>query len=103
MAATVLVIVVLGVFGHRDEIAEYASLAILFAGAVLAAGVNSATGWRAGLILSAPVATALIARLVYTVHHGPINDTVSTLIFFGTPLALLLATGGLIRPPRRAT
>ncbi|GLZ37016.1 hypothetical protein [Actinokineospora sp. NBRC 105648] len=101
MAATVLLIVGLGVFGHQAEIAEYAALAILFAGAVLAAGISTATGWRAGLVLSAPVATALLARLVYAVHDGPINDTVSTLIFFGVPLVFLVVIGGLVRPPQR--
>lgn len=103
MAATVLVIVGLGVFGQRDEIAEYAALAVLFAGAVLAAGIRSATGWRAALVLSAPVATALLARLVQAVHNGPINDTVSTLIFFGAPLVFLVAIGGLVRLPRRTS
>lgn len=103
MAATVLVIAGLGVFGHRDEIAEYAGLAVLFAGAVLAAGITSATGWRAALVLSVPVATALLARLVHAVHSGPINDTVSTLIFFGAPLAFLVAVGGLVRLPRRTS
>lgn len=103
MAATVLVIVGLGVFGHRDEIAEYAALAVLLAGAVLAAGIRSATGWQAALVLSAPVATALLARLVHAVHYGPINDTVSTLIFFGAPLVFLVAIGGLVRLPRRTS
>ncbi len=103
MAATVLVVVGLGVFGYRDEIAEYAALAVLFAGAVLAAGVTSATGWRAALVLAVPVATAFLARLVHAVHDGPINDTVSTLIFFGAPLAFLVATGGLVRLTRRVS
>lgn len=97
MAATVLAIVGLGVFAHRDEIAEYAALAVLFAGAVLAAGISSATGWRAALVLSAPVATALLARLVQAVHDGPINGAVSTLIFFGAPLVFLVAAT-LMRP-----
>ncbi|MDQ3786675.1 MAG: hypothetical protein M3422_05445, partial [Actinomycetota bacterium] len=103
MAVTVLVIVGLGVFGYREETAEYAGLAVLFAGAVLAAGVTSATGWRAALVLSVPVVTALLARLVGVVHDGPINDTVSTLIFFGTPLVLLVAAGGLVRLTRRTS
>lgn len=97
MAATVLAVVGLGVFGHREPIAEYATLAVLFAGAVLAAGITSATGWRAALILSLPVATALLFQLVLLVHDGPINDTVSTLIFFGAPLVFLVAAGGLVR------
>ena len=101
MVVTVLAIVVLGVFGHREGPAECATLAVLFAGAVLAAGITSATGWRAALILSAPVATALLAQLFYAVHLGPVNDTVSTLIFFGIPLVFLVATGGLVRFSRR--
>lgn len=100
MAATVLVVVGLGVIGHREVIAEYAGLAVLVAGAVLAAGITSATGWRAALVLSLPVATALLFQLVLLVHTGPINDTVSTLIFFGAPL-VLVATGGLVRFSRR--
>jgi hypothetical protein len=103
MAATVLVIVGLGVLGRGNEIIEYAALGVLFAGAVVAAGISSATGWRAALVLSTPVVTALLARFVLTVHHGPINDTVSTLIFFGTPLAFLIAIGGLVRLPRRTS
>lgn len=101
MVVTVLVVAGLGVFGHREEIAEYAALAVLFTGAVLAAGITSATGWRAALILSVPVATALLAQLSYTLHQGPINDTVSGLIFFGTPLVFLVAIGGLVRFSRR--
>ncbi|MFC5291243.1 hypothetical protein ACFPM7_29695 [Actinokineospora guangxiensis] len=103
MAVTVLVIVVLGVFGHRSGFAEFAALAVLFAGAALAAGAGSATGRRAALVLSTPVVTALLALLVHAVHHGPINDLVSTLIFFGTPLLFLVAIGGLVRLPRRAS
>ena len=102
MAATVLVIAGLEVFGHRDGIAEYAGLVALVVGAVLAAGITSATGWRAALVLSAPVVTALLARLVGLVHGGPINGTVTTLIFFGTPLVFLVAAGGLVRFRRTA-
>ncbi|GAA4410301.1 hypothetical protein GCM10023148_01520 [Actinokineospora soli] len=71
---------------------------------MLAAGIRSATGWRAALVLSAPVATALLARLVQAVHDGPMNDTVSTLIFFGAPLVFLVAAT-LMRPgsPRMAS
>lgn len=65
--------------------------------------LRSATGWRAALVLSAPVATALLAQLVYAVHHRPTNDTVSTLIFFGAPLVFLVAIGGLVRLPRRTS
>ncbi|GGP74089.1 hypothetical protein [Saccharothrix coeruleofusca] len=103
MAVTVLVTVGLGVFGHREVIAEYAALVVLFAGAALAAGIRSAAGRRAALVLSAPVATALLARLVDAVHQGPINDTVSALIFFGAPLVFLVAVGGLVRLPRRTS
>lgn len=102
MVVTVLVVAGLGVFGHRDGIAEYVGLAALVVGAVLAAGITSATGWRAALVLSAPVVTALLARLVGLVHGGPINGTVTTLIFFGTPLVFLVATGGLVRFRRTA-
>jgi hypothetical protein len=103
MAATVLVIVALGVFGPQGGIVGYAALAVLFVGAVLAAGVGSATGWRAALVLSTPVATGLLAGLVRAVHGWPINDTVSVLIFFGAPLVFLVAIGGLVRLPRRAS
>jgi hypothetical protein len=101
MAATVLVVVAIGVLGHRETVADVAQLVVLAAGAALAARVWSRAGSRATIVLLVPVVTTLLTGLVWSVHSGPVNDTVTTLIFFGVPLALLVATGGLVRLSRR--
>lgn len=101
MAATVLAAVTIGVLGYRELVAYVAQLVVLAVGAALAARVWSRAGSRATVVLLVPVVTALLARLVWSVHSGPINDTVTALIFFGVPLVLLVATGGLVRLTRR--
>lgn len=103
MAATVLAVATTGVLGYGETVAEVAQLAALAVGAAVATKVWSRAGSRATLVLLAPVMTALLAHLVSWLHSGPINDTVTALIFFGLPLLLLAVSGGLVRLNRRPT
>jgi hypothetical protein len=101
MAVTVLAAVTIGVLGYREAAADNAQLVVLAVGAAVTARIWSRAGSRATLVLLMPVVTVLLARLVWSVHSGPINDTVTALIFFGVPLVLLVATGGVVRLTRR--
>ena len=101
MAGTVLVFVGLGVLGYGGTIAGWAGLVVLVIGAVAAAGVTSRNGRRAALVLLVPVITTVIAVLVETTLGFRLNESVTALIFFGVPLVVLLAVGGLPRSFRR--
>ncbi len=95
MGAAVAVAVVLGVFGYRESVAEVMYLLVLVVGAVAAAGAGSRVGRRAALVLSVPVMTALIEVVLLAIDGFRPNDTVTALIFYGPPLVVLLAMGGL--------
>jgi hypothetical protein len=96
MGATVAVAVVIGVLGYRDVIAELLVPAVLVAGAVMAAGPGSRAGRRAALVLLVPVMTTVIELLLVSIDSFRPNDTVTALIFYGPPLVVLLALGGLL-------
>jgi hypothetical protein len=62
---------------------------------------GSRNGRRAALVLLVPVITTVIAVLVETTLGFRLNESVTALIFFGVPLVVLLAVGGLPRSFRR--
>lgn len=99
MAAAVVVAVAIGVLGYRATGADVAQLGVLVIGAV-AAGAGSRAGRRAALVLSVPAMTALVEELVVSIEGFRPNDTVTALIFYGVPLVVLLAFGGLPRGRR---
>jgi hypothetical protein len=102
MGATVVVAVALGILGYRETVAEAAVLVVLVVGAVLSTGaIGSRAGRRAALVLLVPVMTTVIEQLLVMVDGFRPNDTVTALIFYGPPLAVLLALGGLPRGIRR--
>lgn len=95
MSTTVAVAVAIGVLGYRDTLAEVAYLLVLVIGAVAAAGIGSRAGRRAALVLLVPVMTAVIEVLLTSIDGFRPNDAVTALIFYGPPLVVLLAMGGL--------
>lgn len=101
MAATVVVAVAIGVLGHREPLADAARLVVLVVGAAVAAGIGARTGRRAALVLLVPVMTVVIEVVVVSIDTFRPNDTVTALIFYGVPLVVLLALGGLPRGVRR--
>jgi hypothetical protein len=103
MGAAVVVAVAIGVLGYRDTVAEVAYLLVLVIGAVAAAGAGSRVGRRAALVLLVPVMTAMIELLLVSIDGFRPNDTVTALIFYGPPLVVLVALGGLPRGLRRRT
>ncbi len=101
MAATVVVVAALGVLAHRELLADAARLVVLVVGAAVAAGAGTRTGRRAALVLLVPVMTAVIEQVVMSFATFRPSDTVTALIFYGVPLVVLLALGGLPRGIRR--
>ncbi|XVS61208.1 hypothetical protein ACQPYE_23195 [Actinosynnema sp. CA-299493] len=97
MAATVGVTVVLGVFGHRVPLVEFLGLVTVVAGAAVACGHRSRVGRRAALILLLPtVTTALGFVQLFLSLRMP--DSLEVAVFYGLPVVVLVALGGL---PRR--
>lgn len=101
MTATVVVAVAVGVLGYREPLADAARLVVLVVGAAAAAGVRARAGRRAALVLLVPVMTVGIEAVVTSIDTFRPNDTVTALIFYGVPLVVLLAVGGLPRGVRR--
>lgn len=101
MAATVVVAVGIGVLGSGESVAEWARLVVLVIGAVAAAGGTTRNGRRAALVVLVPVVSVLVAQVVWLFEGFRPNQTVAALIFFGVPLVVLLALGGLPRGVRR--
>lgn len=97
MAATVMAAGALGVFGYGIESAEWSRLAVLAVGTVAACAPGSRVGRRAGLVLLVPVMTTLLAEAL----EGPLPTAATATIFYGVPIVVLLATGGLPRRIRR--
>lgn len=97
LAATVAAAGALGVLGYGATPAEWARLGVLAVGTVAACAPWSRVGRRAALVLLAPVMTALLANTV----QGPLARPAELAIFYGLPLVVLLATGGLPRRVRR--
>jgi len=104
VAAAVVANVVLRVVGYGERTAEGLSLAALAVGAVVACAPRSRAGRRAGLVLLTPVMTALLWAAVdplAVLRLAP--PAVEAAVFYGVPLVVLLALGGLPRRiPRRA-
>ncbi|MFC4855601.1 hypothetical protein [Actinophytocola glycyrrhizae] len=96
MSAAVVVAVLIGVLGYREVVAETTALLVLVVGAVTAAGAGSRAGRRAALVLLVPVMTTLIELVMGSLNSFRPNDTVQALIFYGPPLVVLLALGGLL-------
>ncbi|MBB4907736.1 hypothetical protein [Actinophytocola algeriensis] len=96
LGAAVVVAVAIGVLGYRETVAEAACLVVLVVGAVVAAGAGSRAGRRAALVLLVPVMTTMIEALLATIDAFRPNDTVTALLFYGPPLVVLLALGGLL-------
>lgn len=94
MIATVIAAGALGVFGYGTESAEWPRLAVLAIGTVAACAPWSRIGRRAGLVLLVPVMTALLAKAMQV----SLPTAATATIFYGVPVVVLLATGGL---PRR--
>lgn len=101
MAATAVVVVTIGVLGYRETLADAARLVVLVVGAAVAAGTGSRTGRRAAVVLLVPVMTVVIEAVVVSIDSFRPNGTVTALIFYGVPLVVLLALGGLPRGVRR--
>lgn len=94
MVATVVVAGALAVFGYGVEMAQWAWLVVLVVGTVAACAPWSRVGRRAALVLVTPVMTTLLVHVV----SGPLPKAAEVAFFFGVPLVVLLAVGGL---PRR--
>jgi hypothetical protein len=100
MGAAVVVAVAIESLGYVEIGAFAAYLLVLVVGAVAAAGAGSRVGRRAALVLLVPVMTAMIDRLMVRTDVY-LSDTTTTLIFYGPPLVVLAALGGLSRGFRR--
>jgi hypothetical protein len=79
---------------------------VLVVGAVVAGGVRSRVGRRAALVLLVPVMTDLLGRALLTEQASPLYYAPSLAVapvFYGVPLVVLLAVGGLPRRIGRRT
>ncbi|TQM78674.1 hypothetical protein FHX81_0950 [Saccharothrix saharensis] len=101
MAVTVVVAGVVGVLGHNQPVAELLRLALLVGGTLAACGSGSRIGRRAALILLLPSVTALLGLAQWSVL-GRIPVAAEVAVFYGLPVVVLLALGGLPRRIRRA-
>jgi hypothetical protein len=103
LAAAVAVTVASGVLGYGESVAQWLGLAMLFFGAVAACGPRSRAGRRAALVLVVPVMTALLGKAFLSSATDAVSlvrapDAVVATVFYGVPVVVLLALGGL---PRR--
>lgn len=97
MAGTVVVAGVLGVLGYRNPTVELLRLVVVIGGTVAACGAGSRVGRRATLILLLPTATLVLGIAQGLVlHRVPVAAELA--LFYGLPVVVLLASGGL---PRR--
>jgi hypothetical protein len=103
LAAAVAVVVGTEVLLYGDREARWLALAALVLGTVVACGHRTRVGRRGALVLLVPVMTAALAEiLIYRwAGTGPLlhaSDSMVALVFYGVPVLVLLALGGL---PRR--
>jgi len=106
LAAAVVAAVLCGVLGYGENVAEFLLVALPVVGAVLACVPGSRTGRRAALILALPAMPVVLWRLLLPgtgldVHLAYAPSAVIAAVYFGVPLLVLLAVGGLPRRVRR--
>lgn len=97
MAASVAVIGLLAVLTFSGLSDRWPWLVLLAACALIAAG-NSRVGRRAALILAVPLIPVLLWNIV-----GGFAQEVNIVLYYGVPLLVVLAGGGLPRRPWRRT
>ena len=97
MAVTVVVAVAMGVLGYSQPVVELLRLAVLVGGTVAACGSRSRVGRRAAVILLLPTMTTVLGFAQWLVI-GRIPVAAEVALFYGLPVVVLLALGGL---PRR--
>ena len=97
MVVTVGVTVALGVFGHREPVADALGLVAVIGGTVVACGHRSRVGRRAALILLLPTVTTVL-EFVQLLVSLRMPTSLEVAVFYGLPVLALLALGGL---PRR--
>jgi hypothetical protein len=109
MATAVVATVLCGVFGYRENVAEFLVVALPVVGAVMACAPGSRTGRRAALVLSLPTVSIVLWLLLMPgkvldvdLPYAP-REVLMAVIYFGVPLVLSLAFGALPRRvrPRR--
>lgn len=98
MAASVAVLGLFAVLGFSGLAEQWPWLVLLSASALWAAGHETPVGRRAALVLSVPLIPVLLWNT-----FGDWEPEVNMAVFYGSPLLLLLAVGGLPRSPRRRT
>ncbi|MFJ6671285.1 hypothetical protein ACIQMJ_09285 [Actinosynnema sp. NPDC091369] len=100
LAVTVVVAGVMGVLGYRQPVVEVLRFAVLVGGTLAACGSGSRVGRRAALILLLPSLTAVLGLAQWLVL-GRIPAAAEVAVFYGLPVVVLLALGGLPRRIRR--
>ncbi len=102
MAVAVVAAVAIGSLGYQEPAADWSRLAVLIGGATAACGLRSRAGRRAALVLLLPVMTTLLGMAVLPAT-GRMPTAVEVAVFYGAPVLVLLALGGLPRRIGRGT
>ena len=97
LVGTVAASVVLGVLGYGDPLVVLLRFVLVVVGTVVACGARSRVGRRAALILLLPTVTALLG-VAQVLLMTRIPTAAELALFYGLPVVVLLALGGL---PRR--